>query len=110
MITSWKNKKVAVLGLGVEGKATLQFLEDKGAKVWILDKKKKEDIDQEIQTYAERLGAQFVSGAKYLEGLSQYDVIIRSPGVKRLTPELVQAEKDGVIITSQIKLFFDLCP
>jgi UDP-N-acetylmuramoylalanine--D-glutamate ligase len=30
--------------------------------------------------------------------------------VRRLSPELIRAEKNGVIITSQTKLFFDLCP
>ena len=45
-----------------------------------------------------------------LEHLTDYDVIFRSPGVRRLTPELVDAEKNDVTITSQTKLFFDLCP
>ena len=46
-------------------------------------------------------------GEKYLEGLDQYDLVIRSPGVKISTLEkFVSKDK----ITSQIKIFFDLCP
>lgn len=106
----WSDKNVAVLGLGVEGLSNLQFLKEKNANVWVLDRRQKEDIDPSLLTSAEALGAQFIFGKDYLKNLTDYHVIVRSPGVKRLLPELVAAEKSGVIITSQIKLFFDLCP
>ncbi len=89
MINDWKNKKVAVLGLGIEGLSSAHFLAQKGAKVTTLDQK---------------------SGKDYLSHLENYDMIVRSPGIKRNLPQLLAAEKKGVIITSQTKLFFDLCP
>lgn len=109
MITDWHKKKVALLGFGVEGVETLKFLSKKGASIWILDRRQKESLDNNIVTAAEKLGAQFICGKNYLEKLEEYDVIVRSPGVKRLLPELLEAEKQGAIITSHIKLFFDLC-
>src|SRR5882672_7735623 len=110
MITDWKKKKVALLGFGVEGLETLRFLHKKGADVWILDKKQKEKFDQNLITQAEEFGVHFSLGETYLETLTEYEVIVRSPGVKRLLPELVAAEQQGVSITSHTKLFFDLCP
>lgn len=110
MITDFKNKKIAILGLGVEGVATAKFLAEKGGKIWILDNNKKENIDQEFLTSVEKIAEGFICGENYLETLSDFDMIVRSPGVRRLTPELLEAEEKGVIITSQIKLFFDLCP
>lgn len=110
MIDSWKNKKVAILGLGVEGIVSAEFLHAKGAKLWIVDKRKKEDLDQDFVTRAEKLSVEYVLGDEYLAELTQFDVIVRSPGVKRLLPELLAAEKAGVTITSQTKLFFDFCP
>jgi len=110
MTKNLKNKKIAVLGLGVEGLSSARFLQEKGVSVWLLDKKEKEDIDQEFLSTAEAIGCQFTFGENYLENLSQFEVIVRSPGVKRSLPELVAAEKAGVVITSQTKLFFDLCP
>jgi UDP-N-acetylmuramoylalanine--D-glutamate ligase len=110
MITDWQKKKVAILGFGVEGLTSAQFLQKKGAEVWILDRKQKENLDHEMITQAEQLRAQFILGKNYLENLSHYDVIVRSPGVKRLLPELLDAEKKGIIITSQTKIFFDECP
>jgi len=110
MITDWEKKKVAVLGLGVEGTSILPFLKKSGASVWILDRKQKDNIDHNFITQAEEFGVEFQLGKNYLENLTDFDVIIRSPGVRRLLPELIEAEKKGVEITSQTKLFFDLCP
>lgn len=106
----WKNKKVAILGFGVEGLSSAKFLQKKGALIWILDKKKKEHLDQEMLAEAQALAPTFILGENYLDDLSQFDVIVRSPGVRRNSEELLAAEKAGVIITSQIKLFFDYCP
>lgn len=106
----FKNKKIAILGFGVEGASSAKYLHEKGGKIWILDKRKKEELDQQFLAPVERLGVQFVLGENYLSDLSQFDIIVRSPGVRSLTPELVQAAKDGVVVTSQTKLFFDLCP
>ncbi len=108
--TDWQNKKIAVLGLGVEGLSTLQYLQRKSTNLWVLDKRQMDDIDTSLLTAAEETGAQFVLGKDYLENLSDYDIIIRSPGIKRTTPAILEAEKKGTIITSQTKLFFDLCP
>lgn len=106
----YNNKKVAILGLGVEGLTSAQFLQKKGAVIYILDRGQKDEIDQEFVTQAEQLKAEFRLGKEYLNNLADYDIIVRSPGFKRLAPELVEAEKAGVVITSQIKLFFAHCP
>lgn len=110
MINDWKNKKVAILGLGVEGIASLRFLHKKGVSVWVLDKRKKEELDHDLYAEAESIGAQFILGNTYLETLSQFDVIIRSPGFKRNHEKLLEAELKGAQVTSLTKLFFDLCP
>lgn len=110
MTKNWQNKKVAILGLGVEGLESLQYVTKKGAFVWVLDKKQREYIDQNYLSQAESFYPQFILGKNYLDKLSDYDFIFRSPGVRRLLPELLQAQKSGVEITSEIKVFFDLCP
>jgi len=79
----FKNKKIAVIGGGVEGISSEKYFKRKGADVIILDQKQ---------------------GKDYLQNLDKYDLIIRSPGVK---PQLLQKYKH---VTSQTKLFFQLCP
>jgi UDP-N-acetylmuramoylalanine--D-glutamate ligase len=82
----FKNKKIAVVGEGIEGQSSFKWLKAKGADVTLLDEKQGED---------------------YLKDLGKFDLAVRSPGVKISTLEkFVPREK----ITSQIKIFFELCP
>jgi UDP-N-acetylmuramoylalanine--D-glutamate ligase len=122
IMTDFKNKKIAVVGLGVEGVSSARFLVKKGADVWVLDRRSREDIDQEILTEMEQFGAHVVFGKDYLQNLSDFDLIVRSPGVKLSALEgaasnavggVVSSEATSDVankITSQTKLFFDLCP
>jgi len=110
MNTNWKNKKVAILGLGIEGITSAQFFVKNGASVSILERRQKENIDHNLITQIEKLEVNCIFGKEYLTTLSDYDTIIRSPGVRRFLPELLEVEKKGVSITSQTKLFFELCP
>lgn len=88
-MNNYKNKKIAILGYGIEGADAEKFLKSFGAEVTILDKKN--DIN-------------------YLKNLSKFDIIVRSPGVYRFLPEIIEAERNGTIITSAIKIFFENCP
>ncbi|RJQ38377.1 UDP-N-acetylmuramoyl-L-alanine--D-glutamate ligase [Candidatus Microgenomates bacterium] len=85
----FKNKKIAILGAGVEGRASDEWFKRQGVEVKVLDKKENKD---------------------YLKGLLEFDYIIRSPGVKKDLPEILEVEKKGTVVTSQTKLFFELCP
>ena len=82
-------KKVAILGYGIEGQDAETFFKKQRAETTILDQK----FDK-----------------NYLERLEKFDLIVRSPGVYRYLPEIVAAEKKDVVITSAIKLFFEKCP
>ncbi len=103
-----KNKKVAILGLGVEGLSSIKFLADKDCEIWVLDRK--EDLDPEFLSVVKGAKANLVLGEEYLDDLSRFDVILRTPGFQRNNEKLLEAEKKGTIITSLTKLFFDLCP
>lgn len=79
----FKNKNIAVLGSGVEGQSSAKYLKKHGANVTVLDKKQNDN---------------------YLKNLDEYDLIVRSPGVK---PQLLEKYKN---VTSQTKLFLELSP
>jgi UDP-N-acetylmuramoylalanine--D-glutamate ligase len=110
MISDWKNKKVCILGLGVEGLSSAEFLLGKGAKVTIHDRKNEQDIDHDAVKSVRERGAEFVLGENYLDNIDIYEIVVRSPGISRNNKELIAAGKKGVVITSQTKLFFDFCP
>lgn len=105
----FKNKKVAILGLGVEGLSTGVFLSKFGAELTFFDQKKEEDFTPETLAQAQALGNVITRPDAFTE-LEGFDLIVRSPGISRKQDFLEKAEKDGAIITSQTKLFFDLCP
>jgi UDP-N-acetylmuramoylalanine--D-glutamate ligase len=102
-----KGKKISVLGLGMEGKDVAKYLTSQGIDVVVHDQKPREELDV-VDIDLDRV--EFVCGENYLDNLSNYDYIFRSPGIYRYKPELVAAEQKGVVITGQIKLFFSLCP
>jgi len=87
-MNKYQNKNIAILGYGIEGQDAEKFLLSKSAKVTILDQKNDKD---------------------YLNDLNNFDIIVRSPGVYRFKPEITQAEKKGVKITSAVKIFFEEC-
>ncbi len=103
----FRGKKIAVIGLGIEGLSSAKFLVKNGAKVTVLDGKKRDEIDKDLLKEERDLGENFIFGENYLKNLDEYDLIVRSPGVKlELLEKYVSRDK----ITSQTKLFFDLCP
>lgn len=107
-VTEVVGKRVAVLGGGIEGAASVRWLLKQGATVTVHDATDRAELIE-----AERLataGASFVTGPSYLDGLDGYDLIVRSPGVPFLTPEVQAARDAGVPVTSQTKLFFERCP
>ena len=113
-----ENKKVAILGLGMEGVALARFLRTRVKKISLLDKlsidelgdRAKEENNIELANILNNSNFSFVLGKNYLDGLDKFDVIFRSPGISYLHNKIQEAKGAGVIISSQIKLFFELCP
>ena len=58
---------------------------------------------------AKEYGAELVLGEDYLSKLDG-DIIFRSPGTPFYRPELVALREKGVVLTSEMEVFFDLCP
>ena len=114
----FKNKKVAVLGMGMEGLALVDFLFDQDCIISVLDKLPAEEInnrltDEERKSFnriIEEDKIVTIFGDDYLNNLNEFDIIFRSPGISYNNPKIIEAKNKGVEISSQIKLFFDLCP
>lgn len=104
----FSKKKCAVLGLGIEGKDATNYLLGKGAIVTIFDKKPENELDFES---IDKSKISISCGKDYLKsGLTDFDYIVRSPGVYPFIPEILEAQKKGKVLTSAIKIFFDEAP
>ena len=104
-----KGKSVAVIGMGVSNTPLIRMLLRSGVKVTVCDKSPRER-GEELASELESLGAKFQLGPDYLSKLYRFDLIFRTPGLSPNTPELVQAAEKGSEITSEMELFFQLCP
>ncbi|OQA04881.1 MAG: UDP-N-acetylmuramoylalanine--D-glutamate ligase [bacterium ADurb.Bin400] len=111
-------KKVAVLGLGIEGAAVTRFLRGKVNTLTVLDHaKRKEMLEKaqgELRVQLEQIWddpdiAKEV-GDDYMDKLDRFDIVFRTPGISYNNEKIQEAISKGVEISSQIKLFFDLCP
>lgn len=102
-------KRLAVLGAAREGASTARWLLAQGFKVTVCDRNAALASEP---LYAELTGssARWVLGDGYLAGLEDYDVLFRSPGLPYVSPEIQAAKAAGVAVSSQTKLFFELCP
>lgn len=109
MFENYKDKKVAVLGFGIEGIETYHSLIKNGIKPAILDKEEKESLitkNQQID-FSE---IEIFGGVDYLNKLKDFDVVFKSPGISPLLPEIIEAKSSRTFFTSQIEEFFNYCP
>ncbi|MBI5045357.1 MAG: UDP-N-acetylmuramoyl-L-alanine--D-glutamate ligase [Candidatus Levybacteria bacterium] len=103
------DKNIAVLGIGVEGLSSAKFLKQFTSKITFFDQKERSDLDGNTLLEAEETG-KVILGKDSFTDFSGFDFIFRSPGVKMDEESLIHAKEKGARITSQTKLFFDLCP
>lgn len=102
------SKKVGMVGLGVTNNGIARMLAAKGIHVTIHDRQERAELG-DICREMEEAGVSLVLGHDYLRRLEE-DIIFRAPGVPFDLPELVAARKEGRVITSDLEMFFDLCP
>lgn len=107
-MTSLKSKRVAVIGIGVSNTPLIRILLGAGIDVTACDKNGRDELGG-IAEELENLGAHLQLGENYLDGLDQ-DVIFRTPGMRPDVPALEAARERGAEITSEMEVFFQVCP
>ena len=103
-----KGKKIAMCGIGVSNTPLIMDFLKKGAKVYACDRRNRQMLG-DIADRLENAGAILRLGEDYLENL-EVDMIFRTPGMNFNLPELESARKKGIAVTSEMEVFFDLCP
>ena len=101
-------KKIAMCGVGVSNTPLIYSFLNKGARVYVCDRRSREQIG-ELCSELENAGAILKLGENYLENL-EVDIIFRTPGMSFNLPELKEARRRGIAVTSEMEVFFDLCP
>ena len=106
--SSLKRKRVAVLGIGVSNRPLIRLLLSYGIDTIACDKLERENIDEEVFEL-EKAGAVLKLGASYLDDI-QADIVFRTPGMHPDIPALRALRNKGAVITSEMEVFFDVCP
>ena len=107
-VQSLNDKSIAVIGIGVSNTPLIELLCSHGCDVTACDKRTKEQMGEEAARL-KALGVKLKLGEDYLEDLHQ-DVIFRTPGLMPFDPHLTAAKERGSLITSEMEVFFALCP
>ena len=104
-----QGRTVAVIGAGGSNTPLIRMLLRAGLKVTVCDKATRERLG-DLAGELESLGATLQLGPDYLSQIHTFDVIFRTPGLSPNTPELRRAVEEGSSLTSEMELFFQLCP
>ena len=105
---SIKGKRIAFCGVGISNLPLIYKFKDLGAEVYACDRRTRELLGA-TGDELEAAGVGLILGADYLKNLD-VDIIFRTPGMNFFLPELCEARKRGVVVTSEMEVFFDLCP
>ena len=94
----FEGKKVLILGFGREGRSTLDLIKEFDCKIGISDQSL--SVTPELERY------ELFSGENYLDAISDYDIVMKTPGIA-LFDKL--SEKDKSKITGQTDLLLRFC-
>lgn len=106
----FKDKKIAILGLGEENLELIKFLNKFAIELTICDERGERELEERLVEIKELSGVKFRFGSGYLDNLTDFGLVFRTPGLPYFHPKIQEAKKSGVEISSQMKLFFSLCP
>lgn len=105
---SINGKKIALCGMGRSHLPLIPLFTKYGAKVIACDKRSREQLGAAADE-AEKNGAVLSLGDDYIKDLD-VDIFFRTPGMKFFTPEIEEMRNRGVVVTSEMEVFFDICP
>ena len=107
-LSSLRNKTVAVIGIGVSNRPLIELLLSRGVAVTACDKKDRATLGAPAEELVGK-GCRLRLGPDYLKDLTE-DVIFRTPGMRPDLPELNAAVERGSTLTSEMEVFFEVCP
>ena len=109
MVAQLRRRTILLAGLGQENRALAQYLAGRGIRFSIADSQILPSSARDALPWRDQV-RHWHLGADYLDHLAPYDLIVRTPGLPVLHPNLQKARDQGGQLTSQTQIFWDLCP
>ncbi|MBS5166358.1 MAG: UDP-N-acetylmuramoyl-L-alanine--D-glutamate ligase [Butyricicoccus pullicaecorum] len=101
-------QRIGVIGAGVSNIPLVSMLREAGLSVTVHDRKTEAELGEVYQTLQAH-GASFSLGVHYLDTLEE-PIVFRTPGLHPNHPALEQVRARGGVVTSEMELFFRVCP
>ncbi|WP_316608081.1 UDP-N-acetylmuramoyl-L-alanine--D-glutamate ligase [uncultured Ruminococcus sp.] len=105
---SISGKRIALIGMGRSHMPLIPLFTKYGATVIACDKRDEAALG-EIAEKAKADGALLSLGEHYLDDID-VDIALRTPGMRFYCDELNALREKGVVISSEMEIFFDICP
>jgi UDP-N-acetylmuramoylalanine--D-glutamate ligase len=102
-----RNKKVTVLGAARSGLAAAKLLKSLGAHVFVSDKESAEKLKAQVSSLKSLQIPFEVSG--HTDRVFDCSLMVISPGVPANAPEVVEAQKRGIGVVSELELASWFC-
>ncbi|MGL4656080.1 MAG: UDP-N-acetylmuramoyl-L-alanine--D-glutamate ligase [Sarcina sp.] len=99
-----KGKKVAVVGMGVSNIPLINYLVELGANVTGFDMREEADFGT-VATDFRNKGVNLELGKNYLDKLTGFEVVFKTPSMRIDCDALVKVKEEGAYITSEIEEF-----
>ena len=107
-INSLKGKHITFIGAGISNKPLIELMLSNNIDVTVCDKQTFEELGETALHY-KNLGAKLILGDNYLKNIDS-DIIFRTPGIMPWKEEIQSAVRNGAVLTSEMEVFFELCP
>ena len=104
IISFLKDKKIAILGFGLEGKSTYNFIRKYLPAIQIDVRCNEINTDEEREYLSKDDHLSFITGNKYLEEMEEYDIVMKTPGISFKNIDISKFENK---IFSQLELFLE---
>ena len=105
---SLAGKRVFVVGAGVSNTPLIEALLGAGVDVTVCDRRMREELGAAADKF-EADGAGLRLGDDYIDNIDA-DVVFRTPGLMPWNDCISAAAANGAVITSEMEVFFDVCP
>jgi UDP-N-acetylmuramoylalanine--D-glutamate ligase len=111
MAQDLKGKNITVMGLGLHGGAEglIKFLIKSGAKVKVTDLKNERDLAPTLNRL-KGLPIEYHLGGHAWSDFSGSDLVFVNPAIPKDSLYLKKMRKEGIETSSEMNLFFKLCP
>ncbi len=103
-----RDKKVAVVGIGVSNIPLINFLVKLDAKVTAFDIKTEDKLGIIAEEFKNK-GVKLSLGENYLDNLSRFDVVFKTPSMRIDCDALIRVKEEGAYITSEMEEFVRYC-